>query len=286
VLPQTAAAFEYASRGWRVFSCYRIHPPGWGSKVARCDCKLAVNCPPNNSGKHPRTLHGFRDATVDAAIIRGWFARWPNSNIAIATGARSGLFVVDFDPRNGGGATLEALERDHGAFSRRAVVFTGGGGIHLYFRYPDKGAAIGSGGGVFGPGADLKGDGGYVIAPPSLHLSLKRYRWRGGVTPALLPNAPGWLLKMARERASQQRSSSVEISAIKTADHAAGQALAKLLGARDCGHYWAFSCPARPHKTPDAAMYPRANGAVFFVCYSANPCSHSQIAAAVKELLR
>lgn len=273
-------ALQYAQRGWLVFPCHGIHPPGWGSKDAICDCKLAAGC--KDAGKHPACAHGFLDATRDKAIIRTWRA----SNIAIATGSHSGLFVLDIDPRNGGGATLTGLEREHGPFPREAVVITGGGGLHLYYQYPRSGVPIASGGNVFGKGADLKGDSGYVIAPPSRHISLNYYRWLRGM-PAKLPTAPAWLLKMARNgaptRASAPRDRS-NLPAIKTREHPGGQAVAKLLGARDCGSYWKFDCPARAHRTPDAAMYPRENGEVYFVCYSANPCSDVEIRKAVQGL--
>jgi hypothetical protein len=275
-------ALEYARRGWRVFPCHGIVAPGWGIKIATCDCKLRSGC--KDAGKHPACARGFLDATRNATVIRGWRS---GSNVAIATGAASGLFVVDIDPRNGGGATLAKLEREHGAFSRDAVVVTGGGGLHLYFQYPRGGAPIASGGDVFGVGVDLKGDGGYVIAPPSLHASLKNYRWLRGAIPAKLPNAPAWLLKTARAGASSRASTPRDRSnlpGIKTREHPAGQAIAKLLNARDCGTYWKLDCPAGEHTTPDAAMYPRESGQVYFVCYSTKPCSDGQIKAAVRTL--
>lgn len=268
----------YALRGWRVFPCHGILAPGWGINIPICDCNLGASC--KDAGKHPACAHGFLDATRDAAVIRSWRR---GSNVAIATGAASGLFVVDIDPRNGGSATLAALEREHGAFPRDAVVVTGGGGLHLYYKYPKTGAPIASGGNVLGPGIDVKADAGYVIAPSSLHISLKNYRWLRGV-PAKLPTAPTWLLKLARtSRASTPRDRS-NLPCIKTLDHAAGKALAKYLDARDCGTYWKLNCPARPHTTPDAAMYPRENGEVYFVCYSTSPCSDSQIKAAVRGM--
>jgi hypothetical protein len=105
--------------------------------------------------------------------------------------------------------------------------------------------------------------------------------------PARLPTAPAWLLKMSRSGASARASAPRDRSnlpAIKTREHLAGQSIAKLLGARDCGTYWKFDCPARAHRTPDAAMYPRENGEVYFVCYSTPPCSEVEIRKAVQGL--
>ena len=274
-------ALEYARRGWRVFPCHGILAPGWGVKVPVCDCKLSIDC--KDAGKHPACAHGFIDATRDESVINSWR---PGSNVAIATGAHSGLFVVDIDPRNGGSATLAKLEREHGAFERDAVVVTGGGGLHLYHQYPRSGAPIASGGNVFGQGVDLKGDGGYVIAPPSLHASLSRYRWLRGM-PAKLPTAPTWLLKMARANAANSTRDCTNRQSIKTSEHPQGQELARQLGARDRGTYWTLDCPARAHRTPNAAMYPHENGAVYFLCLSSQPCSDIQIRAALKkDLLR
>ena len=276
-----AAALEYAQRGWWVLPCYGINR-GWGKQSpSACICPLGSACG-KNAGKHPSNSHGFHDATCDREIISTWYR---DSNIAIATGARSGLFVVDVDPRKGGGATLTRLEAEHGPFPRSAVVFTGGGGLHFYYQYPKTGAPIGSGEKVFGPGVDLKGNGGYVIAPPSLHLSCKRYRWLGGVIPDRLPIAPRWLLKLARTCKVASASGGSPAGSIKTRDHRVGRILAKRLGARDCGHYWSFDCPVGEHETPDAAMYPRPQGQVRFKCFSGNPCSDDQIARAVAEML-
>lgn len=270
-------ALEYARRGWLVFPCYGAYP-AWGGKAVSCSCPLGVKCP--DIGKHPACAHGFLDATRDEAVIRAWRL---GLNLAIATGAHSGLFVVDVDPRNDGWATLAKLEREQGPFARDAVVATGGGGLHFYFQYPRKGAPIESGGGVFGAGVDLKGDGGYVVAPPSRHLSLNYYHWLRGMPPKL-PIAPAWLLKMARSAESSRSADRTNRPSIKTTEHPTGQALAKLLNARDCGTYWKFDCPARAHKTPDAAMYPHDNGGIYFVCYSTNPCSDIQIREALRGL--
>jgi Bifunctional DNA primase/polymerase, N-terminal len=279
--PAIIAALTYAERGWSVFPCHGIHPRGWGIETPYCTCNLNIVC--EHPGKHPRCAHGVNDATCDPAIIRRWY---PNSNIAIATGAISGIFIIDIDPRNGGGVTLAQLEGEHGPFPRDAVVWTGGAGIHLYYAYPKTGGPIGNGGNVFGPGIDLKGNGGYVIAPPSLHYSLKQYRWRGGVMPTRLPTAPVWLLAMARKHKSEPRGLRAAESNIKTADHSVGRIIAKLLGGEDRISYWKINCPAGDHQTPDGAMYPHADGKLHFVCFSGNPCWHDQIKAAVVAIVK
>ncbi|NOT02117.1 MAG: bifunctional DNA primase/polymerase [Phycisphaerales bacterium] len=124
--------------------------------------------PCKSRGKEPLTLHGFKDATNDPEMARRLWRQFPNANIGIACGA-SKLAVADIDPRNGG--SLESLTRLFGPMPDTVQVRTGGGGLHLYFRTdgrPVRGRKL-------GPGLDLKADGGYVIAPPSIHESSARY---------------------------------------------------------------------------------------------------------------
>ena len=135
------AALAYASRGVPVFPC----KPG---------------------GKAPLTHHGHLDATVDPEQIRKWWTRWPSANIGIPTGERSGLLVLDIDPDKGGDASLATLVSEHGPLPTTTTVKTGSGGRHIYLRYP-TGSGISNSAGKLGPGLDVRGEGGYVIAPPS-----------------------------------------------------------------------------------------------------------------------
>jgi hypothetical protein len=112
--------------------------------------------------------------------------------VSIVTGALSGLVVLDVDPRHGGKESLAKLERTHGELPKTMESITGGGGRHLYFTHP--GGAVPNRTNIE-PGIDLRGDGGCIVAPPSVHPSAKRYRWKKGhgpseVSPAKLPD---WL---------------------------------------------------------------------------------------------
>ena len=138
--------------------------------------------------KTPR-ITGWPDAaTTDPATIRTWFDRWPSANVAIATGARSGVVVLDLD-RHGdvdGVAAAEALGWEQAG----PIVRTPGGGIHAYYRHPGgyvKGSAS-----KIAPGVDLQGDGKYVIAPPSNHPAGGRYEWEDEDEP--LPELPDWCM--------------------------------------------------------------------------------------------
>jgi len=128
--------------------------------------------------------------------VATWFRDNPGANLGIVTGAVSGLVVLDIDIDHGGEDSVQALERRHGAIPATVEARTGGGGRHLYFRHP--GAIVPNKVGV-APGMDLRGDGGLVVAPPSMHPSGRQYEWRAGRGPdELAPAAmPAWLLELA-----------------------------------------------------------------------------------------
>lgn len=149
----------------------------------RCSCG-AADC--SSPAKHPKTQRGVHDATTDPQIVAGWWLKWPDANIGLATG--NGLVVLDVDPRHDGDHSLAELEGQHGAIET-LTAYTGGGGLHLYLR-GDLPARNG-----LRPGLDLKAAGGYVVAPPSLHASGRAYRWDRrvrGIAPA-----PAWLVELA-----------------------------------------------------------------------------------------
>jgi hypothetical protein len=172
-------ALWYAKQGIPIFPLFTNWLIGG---VMRCSCG---KCAPGeiNSGKHPNPIYaprGFYDASCDPAIVDNWWRGVPNANIGLPTGR--GTVVVDTDPRNGGNETLAKLQAAHGAFPRTCEVLSGGGGPHFYFKY-DKPLKSGK----LGPGVDLKADGGYVVAPPSRHLSGNLYEWRDRAPRAALP---------------------------------------------------------------------------------------------------
>lgn len=130
-----------------------------------------------------------RLATVDE--IAAWFARWPDANVGIVTGAISGLVVIDVDPQHGGDDSLADLEAAQGPLSATVEAITGGGGRHLYFRHP--GGVLRNRVGL-APGIDLRGDGGYIVAPPSRHPSGRDYVWEVSRHPddVVLAALPAW----------------------------------------------------------------------------------------------
>jgi hypothetical protein len=129
-------------------------------------------------------MHGFEDAGTDEDQIRAWWSMWPSSNVGIATG--SGLVVVDVDPRHDGDRTLADLVASR-EMPTTPTVRTGGGGLHLY--YTGEVPRVGTD--ALGRGVDVKAQGGYVVAPPSVHGSGGIYEWENfGTGPAPLPE---WL---------------------------------------------------------------------------------------------
>ena len=187
---QGDAALVYVRRGWAVFPC---HAPGRGRLP--CSCGRA-DC--SSPAKHPRVAGGLHAATVDEQQVRRWWDRWPRANVALRTGAGSGLVVIDIDPAHGGTESLAALVDRHGSFhDDTRTVRTGGGGWHFYFRHPG-GSVRNDAGRRLGPGIDVRGDGGYVLAPPSLHASGSRYSIEGGTRP--VAELPNWLVeRLTRE---------------------------------------------------------------------------------------
>lgn len=149
-------------------------------------------------------MHGKDDATDHMDQLKVWFGdQWPQANIGLVTGTASSVVVLDVDPRNGGDVELERLWALHEPFPAGPVAATGGGGWHYYFKHP--GTAVRSRNGIVGEGLDVKADGGYVIAPPSVHRTGMSYEWCEGLAPweVATPPLPTWLLVlMTQDNAS------------------------------------------------------------------------------------
>jgi putative DNA primase/helicase len=184
-----AAAHALASLGIPVFPTH--------TALAGGGCSCGRDCG-RDAGKHPRTRNGLQDATCDPEQIGAWWTRWPTANIAIATGVASGIWALDIDAQSGGLDSIDRLEAEHGQAPPTWAVESGGGGLHLWFRHPDM--PVPTTASRIGVGLDVRGDGGYLIAPPSRHRSGQPYRWGGDAWhPANveLAFAPPWLLGLA-----------------------------------------------------------------------------------------
>jgi hypothetical protein len=137
--------------------------------------------------------HGVHDATTDPERIREWWAACPDANVGIACGP-AGLLVLDVDPRHGGGEAILELQRRYAPLPETLWSRTGGGGWQAFFR------AVGFGNSAsrLGPGIDTRGQGGYVVVPPSLHPSGEPYAWWNPEIP--IAPLPGWIRRLLEPR--------------------------------------------------------------------------------------
>jgi hypothetical protein len=143
-------------------------------------------------GKTPATVHGLLDATVDENAITAWWSANASLNVAIATGAPSGIFVVDVDGDDGE-ASLHALELQHGPLPHTVEVITARG-RHVYLRMPPD-TEIRNSASKIAPGVDIRATGGYALAPPSIHPTGRRYTWSVD-SASVIADAPAWLLSL------------------------------------------------------------------------------------------
>lgn len=187
-------ALGYAARGWAVLP---VHTP----LLHGCSC--GQDCGPS-AGKHPRTAHGLKEASCNPDRIWRWWRRWPDANIGIRTGRESGLAVLDVDVRHGGDESLAVLEAIYEQLPQTLTAHSGGGGRHLFFRHPGRPIPNSAQVGRL-PGLDVRGDGGYIIAPPSLHRSGQRYHWEDRSCP--LEELPLWLSELLTHQREPAHSS-------------------------------------------------------------------------------
>jgi hypothetical protein len=186
------AALSYAARGWRVIP---LHWPKIGATGAvSCSCGKAT-C--GSIGKHPLTPNGLKDASADESQVRAWWVGHPAANVGIVTGSVSGIVVLDVDVKDDGAKSLVTLQAAHKQLPPTVEVITGSGGSHLFYRHPGN-LIIPNSAGKLGKGLDIRGDGGYVVAVPSLHAKGERYAWEpcAGPDEAEMAGLPKWLLDL------------------------------------------------------------------------------------------
>lgn len=139
--PAQQAALAYADRGWSVIPVSRDKKPLVAWKE-------------------------YQSKAADHSVIKRWWLAFPQANVGIVTGKISGLAVID-------------VEKDgvRQAFPKTVTSATGGGGRHYFYRYP-SGKHLRNGTRIPGfTAVDLRAEGGYVVAPPSVHESGEPYRW-------------------------------------------------------------------------------------------------------------
>lgn len=148
--------------------------------------------PVKRQGKYPLCQHGFKSATDNEVVLQEWNKQFPNCNIGIPTGAINNIFVVDIDGVSGE-QSLAAFENTYGKLN--AATVNTGKGRHLYFKMP-KDIAINCSVRTVAPGIDIRGNGGYVVAPPSIHPNGNKYTWENFDFSQDFPTAPEWLIDL------------------------------------------------------------------------------------------
>lgn len=176
-------ALFYTRLGMRVLPLHSITEQG------RCTCRKE-GC--SNAGKHPLRSNWLNEATTEVEMIVRWWSESPWANVGIATG--KGLLVIDFDPRHGG--MPDVLQRLV-ELPQTLRVQTGGDGYHFYYGYDPAKHTLKNTVGKIAPGIDTRADGGFVVAPPSLHVSGNAYRTLPGYNVPV--PAPESLLALHKE---------------------------------------------------------------------------------------
>jgi len=166
------AALFYAQLGWPVVPLLNV-------RDGFCSCGRSVfddrgNLVHKLAGQHPRTLHGSKDATTESDQITRWWTQWPDANIGTRKGNQKGVRV---DPKKGGDATIQALQKRFTRLPPTPIVDIGDGGRHFHFKYTGDPIHATK---VLGPGLEFIGEKTLLILPPSLHLTGEYYRWKEG----------------------------------------------------------------------------------------------------------
>ncbi len=184
-------ALRYGKLGWSIFPVHSV-------KNKICSCNKS-RC--SRPGKHPVTKFGLLDASNDPVQIKKWWTKYPNANIAVATGkASSGLLVIDIDnkPELETDLAWDEICRQHNYKPDTLEAISGGGGKHVYFWY--AGVEIRSGTNIVAPGIDVRADGGYLILPPSSHVSGNEYYWDSINDDISIDQVPNWLIQLCTNK--------------------------------------------------------------------------------------
>ncbi|MCI0562607.1 MAG: bifunctional DNA primase/polymerase, partial [Nitrososphaera sp.] len=181
-------ALYYATLGWRII-------PDHAYVNGKCTCWKKADCG-TSAGKHPRFDEWQIKATTEPLEIRRWFKDyWPRSNIGVATGSKSSMFVVDIDQKYGGMTKWKELIKKWGDIPPTPMTETGSGGNHIFFKWPTTVVVPTKSKLYPGIGIDLRGEGGQAVLPPSNNES-GEYSWVENAAPWEVPvaEAPEWLL--------------------------------------------------------------------------------------------
>ena len=180
------AALDYARQGWRVIPIL----PG---------------------SKRPALTRWTEQATTDATAIKEWWDGHDDYGVGIATGPASKFWVLDVDDFD----SFRDLEQRYEMLPDTRTSITGSGGFHFLFRWPADGRDIRNDAGRrLGPGLDVRGDGGQIVAPPSVHPNGTVYQWDAGLGDDIA-EAPEWLLELV---CAEPATETIERTAVAATD--------------------------------------------------------------------
>jgi hypothetical protein len=209
------SALAHANRG------HQVLPLHWPLVEGTCSCN-DPQC--KHVGKHPLTVHGLKDASINQQTISSWWERWPNANLGLLTGSISGLVVLDVDG-DGGVASLTELVKEFGPLPTTTQSKTKRG-THFFFNYP-KGRDVRGSVGKLGRGLDVRANGNYVVIAPSRYVG-GHYEW---TTKGVLADLPGWLLeKMIAATSSRVQNSGATEASNRIPEGRRNQTLTSLAG--------------------------------------------------------
>jgi Bifunctional DNA primase/polymerase, N-terminal/Primase C terminal 1 (PriCT-1) len=199
ILTQTVldCAMHYSRLGLAVLP---LHYPVSNKDGSVCSCGRS-NC--TSPAKHPvghLVSNGTKNSTTEPQLLERWF-KGTSWNVGIVTGSKSGIIAADVDPRHGGDETIAKLEQENGRLPRTWQFLTGGGGHHSLFRPP--GGIVPNSAGKLGAGVDIRGENGFIVAPPSLHICGRPYAISVDHHPEDIPLAepPPWLTALVKSDA-------------------------------------------------------------------------------------
>jgi hypothetical protein len=207
-MPVVEHAVYYANHGWHVFPC-------------------------NPKDKRPLVPTGFYAATTDGGQIRAWWRRWPNAMIGVRMGATSRVWAIDPDASKDGSpdgvANWAELAAKHGGIPHTHSHNTPNGGHHLLFEWRDNRPVTNREGGLSGLGINVRGEGGYIVVPPSRMADGRTYEIAEPLDFFNFAEAPEWLYDLIQSKppassptASTQSTTSISQQAMATIRPPAG----------------------------------------------------------------
>jgi hypothetical protein len=169
--PMLDHALDYARRGVPVFPC--------------------------KPDKTPHTFNGVKDASTSAIKIRQWWGQAPHAMIGMAMGKAAGIWALDPDAPKGDGpdgrANWRRLVAENGGCPHTHTNNTPGGGQHLLFKWDESRPMTNRTGNLKGLGIDVRGEGGYIIGPPSVNADGRPYQIDEALDFWNFAPAPAWL---------------------------------------------------------------------------------------------